>query len=122
MDFMEHLQRQEFYCEEDEEWQFTDGSAAALCTSSALLVAKQFGGVVLGYYSTDNTTATIGLPELEGHDFALIDNRWLIDYWAWHVTRTIASPSLDLTDPEELSIVQQLYGPENRWSLLGTSA
>lgn len=122
MDYMENLQRQEFYCEEDEEWQLPDGSAAALCTSSALLVAKQFSGVVFGYNSTDNLTATIGLPDREGHDFALIANRWLIDYWAWRVTRTIASPILDLKDPEELSIVQQLYGPENRWSLVATFA
>lgn len=122
MDYLEQLQRQEFYREEDEEWLFTDGSAAVLCTSSALLVAKQFSGVVLGYKSTDNPTATIGLPDLDGHDFALIGNRWLIDYWAWRVTRTIASPILDLQEHEELSIAHQLYGPECQWSLVDTFA
>ncbi len=118
LDFMEHLQRQEFYYEDDEQWKFADGSAAALCTSSALLVAEQFGGAVLGYYSIDNPTAAIGLPDMEGHDFALLGNRWLVDYWAWRVTRSISSPIRDLNNRVELPIVHQLYGPESQWSLV----
>ncbi len=118
MHFVEHLQQQEFYCEVAEEWKLGDGSSAALCTSTAILVAKQFNGVVLGYYSLDNPTATIGLPHLEGHDLALIGNRWLTDYWAWHVERIIATPILDLKDQEELAIAQRLYGSTRKWDLV----
>jgi len=118
MHFVEHLRRQEFFCEGDEEWQFSDGSSAALCINSAILVAKQFSGVVQGYYSVDNPSATIGLPVLEGHDFALIGNRWLTDYWAWYVDRIIATPILDLKYQEELAIAQRLYGSTRKWDLV----
>ena len=59
-DFCKALLDEEFFNEEAEEWQFRDGSACAICTVSAEQVAQRCSGMVLGYRSTSNTTASIG--------------------------------------------------------------
>lgn len=114
--FLEALRAEEFYCEEAEEWQFRDGSACGICTSSAMLVARRFGGVVLGYHSIDNPKASIGEPDYDGHDFALVNGRWLVDYWAWHVAGLVTTPIFDLANENDRSIAARLYGPHANWS------
>ena len=117
-DFCKALREEEFYNEEAEEWQFRDGSACAICTASAEQIAQRFGGLVLGYHSASNPTASIGLPAIDGHDFALIDDRWLVDYWAWHVAGIAAQPILDLSYAADRTAACVLYGPANVWELV----
>lgn len=116
--FLETLREEEFYCPEDEEWQFRDGSACAICTSSARQVAERFGGLVPGYQSIDNPTARIGLPAFDGHDFALIDDRWLVDYWAWHAAGIAAQPVLDMSSVADRNSTSVLYGPADLWAIV----
>ncbi|MBK6776781.1 MAG: hypothetical protein IPG74_13405 [Flavobacteriales bacterium] len=75
-------------------------------------------GRVVGYYSKDNPRATIGLPTVEGHDFAVIEDRWLVDYWAWHVLRLVATPIFDLRNNADRKEVVRLYGPSLKWKPL----
>lgn len=117
--FLVALREEEFYCEEAEEWQFLDGSACAICTYSALQVARRFGGVVLGYHSFDNPTAFIGKPYYDGHDFALINGRWLVDYWGWYVAGIAPNPILDMLSAEDRNAARILYGPTNVWQPVG---
>ena len=79
-------------------------------------MARRFGGAVFGYCSSDNPTAAIGEPDYDGHDFALVGNRWLVDYWAWHVAGLITTPFFDLADENDRSIVSRFYGPHANWS------
>ena len=116
--FCKALREEEFFNEEAEEWQFPDGSACAICTASAKQIAQRFGGLVLGYQSASNPTASIGLPAIDGHDFALIANRWLVDYWAWHAAGIAAHPILDLSRSADRTEACILYGPEKAWVLL----
>ena len=118
MEFLEALEEEAFYNEEAEEWQFRDGAACFLCSSSAIQVARQFGGLVFGYYSSDNPTAHIGSHSHDGHDFALIDDRWLVDYWAWRVERLITTPIFDLREQSDRTDIHRLYGDAERWSLV----
>lgn len=113
--FLQALREEEFYCKEADEWQFRDASACSICTSSAVLVARRFGGVVLGYHSVDNPTAFIGAPVYSGHDFALLNERWLIDYWAWHVAGLTPNPILDLSNESDRSTALIQYGPAGVW-------
>ena len=113
--FLEALRDEEFYSEDAEEWQFRDGSACAICTASARRVALQFGGLLFGYQSVGNPTATIGLPSIDGHDFALIGDRWLVDYWAWRVIGILPEPILDLSNGEGRAAARMLYGPMSAW-------
>lgn len=113
--FLEALREEELYCEEAEEWQFRDQSACAICTASARRVALQFGGLIFGYQSPRNPAASIGLPSIYGHDFALIGDRWLVDYWAWRVVGILPEPILDLSTGEGRAAARMLYGPMSAW-------
>lgn len=117
-DFCKALREEELFNEDAEEWQFLDGTAAALCTSSAIQVVRHFAGRVVGYFSTDNPIAEIGLPDHDGHDFALIDDRWLVDYWAWHVEGLVATPIFDLSNIADRTEVARLYGSPEQWTPL----
>lgn len=96
-----------------------DGGACAICTHSARSVAYHFRGVVLGYRCALNPTAVIGSDGYEGHDFTLIDDRWLVDYWAWRVVEMISQPILDLSIDEDRTLASILYGPMNAWQPVG---
>lgn len=116
--FIADLSDEEYFCLADDEWQFRNGTACAICTTAARHIAERFNGQVLGYHSVNNPGADIGLPNLDGHDFALIDDRWLVDYWAWHVARLVTTPIFDLKDRLDHADVHWLYGDAGRWSLV----
>ncbi len=113
--FIADLSDEEHFCLTDDEWQFRDGTSCAICTSAAKQIAERFNGQVLGYDSINNPCANIGLPNLDGHDFALIDDRWLVDYWAWRVVRIIPEPILDLSSGEGITAARVRYGRMNAW-------
>jgi len=116
--FVQALCEEERYCTDSDEWQFLDGSACAVCTCSAKLVARRFDGLVLGYHSLNNPNAAIGLPNWDGHDFTLIDGRWLADYWAWRVEKVITKPIFDLSNEVDHKEVTRLYGTPLNWSMV----
>lgn len=96
------------------EWVWADGDPVFQCTTSARRVADTFGGRVVGYFSDDNPTAEIGKDE-DGHDFAFIAERFLVDYWGAYVVGEIDRPVFDLADPADREIISRLYGPREAW-------
>ncbi len=118
LSFLHNLEQQEHFNEEAEEWQFDDGSACGICTHSAIQVARAFSGVVLGYLAEDNPVAELGEAYTQGHDFAIIDERWLVDFWAWRTTDLLDLPFLDLEAPIDLSIATRLYGNGRHWDVV----
>lgn len=82
------------------------------CTDSAVHLAELLGGDVLGYSIDENPTAELGVNEF-GHDFAVVDGRWLVDFWA---KDTYQLPDLyDMNDPVEATEVRRLYGDPGKW-------
>lgn len=82
------------------------------CSDSAVYLAARLGGAVYGYTIEDNPTATVGEAE-GGHDFAVIADRWLADFWA---KDTYQLPDLyDMQDPGELKQVLVRYGDQAKW-------
>lgn len=116
--FLLALREQESFNEEADEWQFADGSACGICTHSAVLVAKEFNGVVLGYLSENNPAAELGEAFASGHDFTIIAERWLVDYWAWRTTDLLVLPVLDLAAAGDLAIATRLYGHGRYWDVV----
>jgi hypothetical protein len=83
------------------------------CTDSAVYLAARLGGVVYGYTIEDNPEAKVGGAE-GGHDFALIGDRWLVDFWA---KDTYQLPDLyDLEDPMDRMEVRREYGDRSKWT------
>ncbi len=116
--FLELLVAEEQFDEAEGLWLFCGGGQCSMCTDSAQRIATRFKGMVVGYYSRDNPRAAIGLPEVDGHDFALIDKRWLVDYWAWRVSGISPKPILDLSNAADRIAACVLYGPANVWELV----
>jgi hypothetical protein len=82
------------------------------CTNTAVYLADKLGGVVYGYAIEDNPEAEVGATE-GGHDFAMIDDRWLVDFWA---KDTYQLPDLyDITKPSDKKLVRKRYGDVLKW-------
>jgi hypothetical protein len=118
LSFLHALRDQEQFNEEAEEWQFDDGSACGICTHSAIHVARAFAGVVLGYLAENNPRAELGDAYSQGHDFAIVEDRWLVDYWTWRTTGLLDHPVLDLGEAADLAVGTRLYGKSSYWDLV----
>lgn len=113
--FVENLCAEEEYDSDEGKWIFKNGGSCSLCTDSAVRIGKKFGGRVFGYFSNQNRSAHIGEPIVSGHDFALIQDRYIVDYWAYRVAKIIAFPILDMENPYHRRIIRALYGNQNKW-------
>lgn len=105
---------------------FTNDVPVTMCTSSAMLVAVKFGGMVYGYEIYCEKFKSILEPhEIEnligymdgGHDFCVIDNM-IIDYWAKYVDKPEQRIIIDLMDDADLLYFQTHYLPQNYWEPL----
>jgi len=82
------------------------------CTDTSVWLAARLKGVVHGYHHDDNPDAALGEGE-GGHDFVIVDGRWLVDWWA---KDTYQERDLyDLQDPADQELVLRLYGPADAW-------
>lgn len=88
-----------------------------ICTECARTVAIAFDGQLLGFWNADNPTATIAANDYDGHDFAIIATRFLVDAWATCVESIPDAKTVyDLHDTDDATLVTRLYGPRNRWT------
>jgi len=100
----------------DEESQFPNGLSACVCTHGAQTVCQSISrGVVMGYRHDDNPGTVCG-EFAGGHDFAVIDGRYIVDYWIKWVACLADRAVFDLVyDADE---VRRLYGDKKRWTLV----
>ncbi|WP_143214966.1 ArdC family protein, partial [Acidithiobacillus albertensis] len=98
---------------------FKDGTDAIACTNYALQVQQALTGHsvrVVGFNVADNPDCAVSKEGWhEGHDFALINNEWLIDPWAKLVEGVREQIVYDLKDPEDLRLAQETYGNPKNW-------
>jgi hypothetical protein len=98
--------------------QFPDGSGPwAMCWAWVHDLEKRLGSERVkkfGFSEEDNPTSEIA--ELSGgHDFAIVDGRYLVDGWAQHVEQVHATGVFDLEDDAELADISRLYGDPRLW-------
>lgn len=97
---------------------FPSGERAVICTSWAGYVRRAHGdrAKLFGFMFEDNPQAT-GLAELaEGHDFAVIDDRWIVDGWLADVEAVRDDPVIDMHDQREWDFVRRFYGDPACWT------
>jgi hypothetical protein len=114
-EFIANLCNEEDYDPVEGRWTFKSGGDCGRCTDSAIKVASAFGGRVVGYKSSANPSAQIGCERCEGHDFAIVAERFIVDYWAFRVARLIPMPVMDRKNPSERELVRSFYGNEQTW-------
>lgn len=82
------------------------------CTDSSVYLADRLGGVVFGYTIDENPSAEVGDAE-GGHDFVLVDARWLVDFWA---KDTYQLPDFyDMENAKDAAQVRKRYGDPLKW-------
>lgn len=70
-------------------------------------------GKVMGFWSEQNPTSLIG-KLCDGHDFLVVGNRYIVDFWYTHIEMEKGAPSIvDMeTEPE---LVAKYYGDKKTW-------
>lgn len=94
------------------------GNPFTICTNGARWLKAQYfpTAKVVGYSTDDNPTALIG-QETFGHDFILVDDRYIIDFWYRHVWGQSEAPiTLDLLTQQDE--VKKYYGDPEKWGEL----
>ncbi len=106
--------REEQNEEEQSVWRTPEGELpAVVCTSSAALVARQFGGELLSFWVKDNPEAGIQVAA-DGHDFARVGN-FVVDYWLREVEELSPKAVFDLSDPQEAQEARHWLGDPEKW-------
>lgn len=106
----------DYYCEYDEE----NGSSipgygsGVECTSYAHYIADKENGSVFGFFEDENPTSEIA-QAAGGHDFAIVDGRYIVDPWISQVETMSERCVFDLNSLEDQPIIKKLYGDRSRW-------
>jgi hypothetical protein len=113
--------------EEEECHIFPTGKAFFICTNWANLTRRYFGEnrtEVMGYLHVNNEISAIS-KQYEGHDFAVVDGRFIVDGWVTGVGLEQpgrATPGLyDMQDQDDAAEIVRLYGDKTAWELSGSS-
>lgn len=104
-----------------------DGTSAVCCTNYAHHVRKVMGDMgcevdVVGFANEDNPTSRCAIEGFhpEGHDFAIVNDRYLIDPWVRLVAAVEEQIFYDLNDPADAAKASAIYGPRECWLPLST--
>lgn len=99
---------------------FPDGGSATCCTDYAAQIFKALAGRVqiFGFANEDNPTSRVAREELHpgGHDFAVVDDRYIVDPWIRLVAGETGPIVFDLQHPEEAAAALDTYGPRDCWT------
>jgi hypothetical protein len=95
---------------------FPDGSAIAICSNWAQYVRRIEGqrAELFGFYSHAVPESLIARLCF-GHDFAVVDGRYLVDGWVKDIECLSAFAVFDLDDPATADEILRLYGPRAKW-------
>lgn len=94
------------------------GEELFYCTNSARHVVKDLGhGEVYGFALVDNPVTSRDINLNDGHDFAVVGGRFIVDLWLKHF---IGSDRVvfDLKDPADAPKITEIYGDPQKWKLM----
>lgn len=107
--------RDTFDCQSE----FPDGTSAICCTNYAIQIFKAMPGRVriFGFANEDNPTSRVAREELHpgGHDFAVVDDRYIVDPWLRLVLGEKGPIVFDMHDEVQAAIALDNYGPRSCW-------
>lgn len=95
------------------------GGSAVCCTDYASLIFLRLPGRVqiFGFANVDNPSSRCAREEFhpEGHDFAVVDGRFIVDPWPRLVPMVMDQAVFDLFDPADAALALDVYGPRECW-------
>ncbi|WP_046867184.1 hypothetical protein [Microvirga massiliensis] len=95
---------------------FPDGSRSVECTNWMVYVRRLLGNRVefCGFFEEDNPSSEIA-QDVGGHDFAVVDGRYIVDGWVKHVAGLADRTVFDMHDPSDHAVIRRLYGDREQW-------
>jgi hypothetical protein len=91
-----------------------DGRRLAVCTDCARFIRdRELNTRIVGYVHDDNPSAASELAF--GHDFAIVDEPFIVDPWVVIVVGESRRAVSDLQDPEDSAEIMRLYGDPAKW-------
>jgi hypothetical protein len=86
------------------------------CDSWAEYVVQQLPGraKAYGFWCEENPGTELE-KYCDGHTFAIVDDRYIVDGWIKNVEGILPRAVFDLNDPADAKIVQKYYGPRTKW-------
>jgi len=101
---------------------FANGYWWGTCTGYAMEIQSRLGAArvkVMGFHAKKNPRSEISEKVLDGHDFAIVDNRYIIDPWVRHIKVNgydfMARGIYDMDNPADLAEIHRLYGDPDSW-------
>lgn len=95
----------------------SDDSSGVACTGYARTIRSIFGPKrteLRGFMTWNNPESKIG-QDCEGHDFAIVDGRFIVDPWAAQVETYDRIGVFDLKNKRTAARVRKLYGDPAKW-------
>jgi hypothetical protein len=91
------------------------GGALGICTNGANYVIKVLGqGARYGFLVDDNPSVWDGaIRSAGGHDFAMIQGRYIVD--PWYALTENQQGVFDLTLPKDRKLAKKIYGRPDCW-------
>ncbi len=97
-----------------------DGEPAVICGFCAAYIVRLEGaGKVVGFHDGVNPSANAAGYPGGAHDFALIEDRYIVDPWVKETGFTSKRAVFDLQDPGDGEEIRWLYGDRGRWEEAG---
>ncbi|MBU2741478.1 hypothetical protein HAP67_07310, partial [Acidithiobacillus albertensis] len=98
---------------------FPDGTSAVICSNYAFQVKRLMPNhdvQVVGFETSDNPDCAVSRENWgDGHDFAIVDHRYLVDAWAKLVEGLRQRIVYDMLDDQDARIVAETYGDPLKW-------
>lgn len=87
-----------------------------ICTNSARYVVSLVGGLVVGFPEGENLSSHKEF--VDGHDFALVRGRYLVDIWGHFYAGVLKHSVVDLLCPDHVRQILPFYGNMSAWKVL----
>jgi hypothetical protein len=95
-----------------------DGGRASDCSDCAAFIRSvEPNATIYGFWSKDNPSWA-GAKLQDGHDFAVVDGRYIVDPWIVETEALSDRAVFDLEDPKDAAEVTRLYGNRLKWELV----
>lgn len=96
------------------------GGSACCCTDYAAHIFRALPGRVkiYGFANEENPTSRVARELIHpgGHDFAVVDDRFVVDPWLRLVSGVLEQLVFDMQGEQDAALVADLYGPQHCWT------
>jgi hypothetical protein len=96
------------------------GGSGTCCTDYAvhIYLALKDRVQIFGFSNKDNPTSRVAREQIHpcGHDYALVDGRYIVDPWPRLVPAAFFDMVFDLEDEADGALALDVYGPQRCWT------